>query len=295
MATFRNNAANLPSVADTTSFRAWIADMVTMLESSGWAQATDTEQLDETTVTYPGTVNTVAGSQIWYLNDSLHATYPLYMKLTWGRGSTGNRISLTAQFGYATNGSGSLTGWTSSVLSFAVGSATGDSTSNATGQNIASGGEGYAWFINGRNAWAGTSNNIFLSVSREFDSDTGEVKNNGNWAAEYLLSGSYQGLTMSVNREAALVFSGSINCVPPFDTILSGSATETELWRHLAKFPNVSPIGTAFTYFIGDIQEGSSFDADVNGAVRTYLPVGLALASNSSSNRSSHMYALLWE
>lgn len=294
MATYRDNAANMPSVADTTSFRNWIIDVVEMLEGSGWAQAADTGQLDETTVTYPAAVSTVAGSQIWYLDDSLHSTYPLYMRLTFGRGSSGYRISLTVQFGYATNGTGSLSGWTSSVITIALGSNSADAPVAATGQNIASGGEGYAWFINGKHGWAGTSRNIFISVSREFNTD-GTVANNGNWCVEYLGTSSYQTLVQSVNRQAALVFSGNINCVPPFDTVLSGSATETELWRHLVKLPHVSAIGSAFTYFIGDIQEGAPFSADVNGAVRTYLPTGLDLASNSASNRGSHMHALLWE
>ena len=53
MTTYRNNAARFPNVADTTTFRNWIIDMVAMLDGAGWVKSTQTGQLDETTVTWP--------------------------------------------------------------------------------------------------------------------------------------------------------------------------------------------------------------------------------------------------
>lgn len=294
MTTYRNNAQRMPYVADTTSFRNWIIDFVAMLESSGWAQAADTGQLDETTVTYPGTASTAAGWQIWYLNDSLHATYPLYVKFTFGRGSTSNRVSLTFQFGYATDGAGTFVGWTGSVQQMMVGSNSSDSPSLASGVGMGSGGEGYAWFVNGRSCWMGsTGSHIMLHVAREFDSD-GQVVANGNWCYWFQAPGNSRFYGSSINRAMALSFTDTYPCCHiPFNTTQSGSATQTELWRHLMKFPAVTPMASMYTYMSGDIQMDAPFQADVSGALRTYLPTGIDKASYQAN--AAHMAAMIWE
>jgi hypothetical protein len=292
MGTYRNNAQRMPSVADTTSFRNWIIDFVAMLEGSGWAQSADTGQLDETTVTYPATVSTVAGYQIWYLNDSLHSTYPLYVKFIFGRGSTSTRVSLTFQFAYATDGAGNLTGWTDTVRSMMTGSASSNQPSVATGVGMGSGGEGYGWFVNGRGCWP-TANHVMLHVARQFD-DEGEVVSNGNWSYTWQAPENSRLYAASINRTMGLQFyTTDPVCAIPFTTTQSGSATQTELWRHLMKFPEVTPMATVFTYMAGDIQMDAPFQTAVSGKLRTYIPSGIDKAAVGAS--TSHMAAMVWE
>lgn len=291
MVTYRNNSANMYSVLTDASFRAWIQDFVTMLDNSGWTRASDTGMLDETTVTLPGIASTYAGYQIWYLDDSLHATYPIYVRFGFGRGSTTTRLLFNAQVGYATNGTGNLSGWTSSVFQLA----TTQSTVNATGVNMGSGGEGYAWWVNGRGIWSTVPQSFVFSLQREFDT-TNNVVNNGNWALLMLAHGlsatTYQ--MVSVNRAYATVYGPSnAFCMTPFGTTQSGSATETELWRHFVKFPQVANCGASATYMSGDIQIDAPFAADITGAIRTWLPTGIGLCSIHSDG--NHMFAGIWE
>ncbi len=290
MATFRDNAAALPNASTDASFRAWIQGMVTMLESAGWAQAADTGQLDEATVTYPAVVSTWAGSQMWYLNDSAHATYPLYMQVSWGRGSSSTRVMFRVQFGYATNGANAFVGWTSTVYTPLTGT---DGPSAATGVSMASGGEGYGWFACGRGLWGSSAETLWVHVAREFD-DAGQVADNGNWSLAIMGSSYTRPYVYSVNREYAIAFADSSPTVAiPFNTTQSSSATETELWKWPMKFPHVAPMATVFTYMAGDIQTDAPFQTDVSGAMRTYLPTGFQRCSYQYT--TSHMAAMRWE
>ncbi len=292
MATFRDNAAALPNAGTDASFRAWIQGMVAMLDAAGWSQAADTGQLNKDTVTYPAAVSTWAGSQMWYLDDSLHSSYPLYMQVSWGRGSTGTRVSFKVQFGYATNGANAFVGWSSQVYTPMPGSGTSDIVSAGTGVNTASGGEGYAWFSCGRGVW-GSADTLWVHVAREFD-DEGQVVSNGNWCLVVMGPSYSRPYVYAVNREMALVFMDSNpTLMVPFATTQSGSATETELWKWPMKFPHVVSMASLFTYMAGDIQMDAPFQTDVSGALRTYLPTGLWKCSQQASQ--SHMAAMVWE
>lgn len=292
MSTYRNNAANLCNTADTTRFRAWVTDAVAMLDGAGWNKASDTGMLDETTVTWPGVISTYAGYQIWYLNDSLHSTYPLYMRIGWGQGSSAARVLMSVQFGYATNGTGSLSGWTSPAYSPLDGGSNAV-TSSATGINLASGGEGYAWFINGRGSWGGLSN-VPVLVQREFDTD-GSIKNNGNWSVIWqgATSGSYmQGY--SVNRSTSIAYGSSVDiCLIPQGATVSGTGTELELHKGFVKYPNISTVGSSCTYFTNEIQIDSTFSGNIAGSSRTFTATGVT--GWSQTHLGGHALAAIWE
>lgn len=289
MATYRNNAARFPSAADTTTFRNWITDMVAMLNGAGWVKSTQTGQLDETTVTWPAASNTTAGWQVWYLNDSLHSTYPIYMKLTWGRGASSYYTTLNAQFGYELDGSGNFVGWSSPSITLISGT----TTTAATGMSMGCTVEGCGWWVYGRNQWGSSPDTVFLHVAREFDSN-GEVVNNGNWCVVFQGVGNFRPITYSWNREFATQFYENYPQVAiPFNSTLSGSATETELWRWNMKFPMVTPMATLYTYMQGDIQIDAPFTCNVSGTPRTYLPTGANRCSYQYN--TAHHAAMVWE
>ncbi|HPE27632.1 MAG TPA: hypothetical protein PLM10_02080 [Saccharofermentans sp.] len=294
MATYMNPAGRLPSAATTDSFRNFIIDMVAMLNASGWSKASDTGMLDETTVVYPETVSTIAGSQIWYLDDSFHATQPLYVKFTWGRGSASNRISFSFQVGYATDGSGNLTGWVSDVLTPMVGSNTYDAVSaaNPLGLFLASGGEGYAWLLWGRFCWPGNNSTPLFLINREFNSD-GTVSDSGNWSILYNTSGSYQPKLYTVIRDTGTILNTQCACFIPFDQKTSVKAFITDGWKHPIKYNDWSTLAGAFTYFTYDIPLDNTFSCNINGAERTYIATGVQRMS--SSYEVEHVLAALWE
>lgn len=96
-------------------FRSWGGAVSTAIGTAGWTQTADTGQVNWATVTAPGAVqNTVAGYEIWRMNDALHTTYPVYMKLEYGSGSNtpsgqyGYSPNLWVTLGTASNGTGTI-------------------------------------------------------------------------------------------------------------------------------------------------------------------------------------------
>lgn len=104
-----------PYTATDAAFRAWGSAVSAGIAAAGWVQTSDTGQINWATVTGPGTVaqNVVAGYEIWRMNDSLQASYPVFLKLQYGSGpnssgSYGKAPNLTFAVGTASDGAGNL-------------------------------------------------------------------------------------------------------------------------------------------------------------------------------------------
>ena len=103
------------SVVDYTSdagFRVWGSEFHAQLVAVGLTLTSDTGQINWTTVTRPA-VNTVAGYEIWRFNDTLQATTPIFIKLEFATGTAVGSIDMWITVGNGSNGSGTLTGLTS--------------------------------------------------------------------------------------------------------------------------------------------------------------------------------------
>lgn len=293
MTTYRDNAAAfVVATADTTKFRAWIAGFEAMLSGSGWTQASDaTGQISSTTVTWPGSANTIAGYQIWYLDDALHATYPIYVRFGFGQGASYARLILNFQVGYATSGAGALTGWTSSTQTLIDGSTAASNPVAATGINFGSSGEGYAWFVHGRGNF-GTYSPTFC-LQREYNPADGSIKNNGNWSiVANQVTASTQGY--SVVRATATVTTWQADtCMVPQGATVSAKAHELELYRHYVRYPHVSAVGDMCTYLAAEVQTDSTFIADICGNNRTFIATGVTGWSGRAL--AGHSCAAIWE
>jgi hypothetical protein len=91
-------------------FRAWGKNVSDHLQAmSGLVKTADTGQINWTTVTIPG-ANTDAGYEIYYLNDSLFATAPIYMRIAYGTATTAPRARMRLTVGTGTDGAGAITG-----------------------------------------------------------------------------------------------------------------------------------------------------------------------------------------
>jgi len=110
------------SVIDHTTdagFRAWgggATEMNGQLAAVGLIQTADTGQINWTTVTRPAT-NTIAGYEIWRFADST-----LFLKIAYGTGPTATTPQMWITVGTGSNGSGTLTGATSTQAIFTSGS-----------------------------------------------------------------------------------------------------------------------------------------------------------------------------
>lgn len=98
------------------NFRIWGSGFAAQLLASGLVQTSDTGQINWTTVTAPAGTATFPGYEIWRFNDALQSTAPVFVKFEYGSGSSSaNNPAIRFQFGSGSNGSGTLTGSTSTV------------------------------------------------------------------------------------------------------------------------------------------------------------------------------------
>lgn len=94
---------------DTAGFREWGLELSTKLAAAGLVQTTDTGQINWTTVAKPVS-NTIAGYEVWRMNDAMQATAPVFFKIEYGGAASANAPRLQITVGTATNGAGTLSG-----------------------------------------------------------------------------------------------------------------------------------------------------------------------------------------
>lgn len=290
MSTYWNTAtAAVPTTLTNAAYQAWITEFKTALTATDWSRTSDTGQLDETTVTLPGALSTYSGYHVYYLNDSLHSTFPLYMKISWGIGSVANRLVWKFQFGYATNGAGAFTGWSSSEYIYA------DTGSGSTGSCMASSATGFRFFSfnYGQGTTASTTN--FFIVHRRFSS--GSAASSGDWGIILRDRAGYGvNITYGFERSTGRVLSLGKNICMPIGDATASSGSELELYRHFNRTGSLSGTGGSCTYFLSEVPTGTTFTANVYGVSHTWLATGLTgLSASASINVQQHSLAVVWE
>jgi len=97
---------------DDAGFRIWVEAWDDAMIALGCTQVFS--GIDTATVTMPTTANTYAGGRVYTLNDALHATDPIFIKLRWGRAATSSyptrAMNLEVTAGEEHDGSGNVIG-----------------------------------------------------------------------------------------------------------------------------------------------------------------------------------------
>lgn len=96
-------------MSSDAGFRTWGATFGTNLALLGWVKTADTGQINWSTVTKPTVANTVAGYEIWRMNDALQATAPIFLKIEYGTGAAATNSAIWITVGFSTDGAGNLT------------------------------------------------------------------------------------------------------------------------------------------------------------------------------------------
>lgn len=93
-------------------FRAWGTEIHAALTAFGWVQATGVgTQIDFTTVSRPGAINTYQGYSVWKMNDAQQSTAAVFMRLDFGTGAQADVPGMKVQVAIGgCDGSGNLTG-----------------------------------------------------------------------------------------------------------------------------------------------------------------------------------------
>lgn len=266
-----------PTNSNQTTWRAALSPIDTALAAVGMVQTADTGQINWSTVTRPAASFGVAGYTMWRFPDTLHATVPLYLKLTYGvgNGTAVNRV--WAEIGTATDGAGNLTGPGSTATSgFASLVAFAGSTTSAAGSDCYVACDGSGLVIN---MWANapTSQGAMLVVDR-FRDATGAAMPAG---------------AMLITKSSAAVLG---------ETIIAdyGATTATYAAAMFAIIPATLTVGVTFlrsgivrtfpyqaatdeiyttkmvlTYAAADLGAGTLEVTDFLGAPRTYRAHGV--------------------
>lgn len=116
-------ATSVISISTTDAqFRTWGSAVSAALSSAGLVQTSDTGQINWTTVTKPAAANTIQGYEIWRFADSLQSTSPVFLKIEYGsNGASATSVGMKFGVGSATNGSGTLSGLSTTQFNTGIG------------------------------------------------------------------------------------------------------------------------------------------------------------------------------
>jgi hypothetical protein len=305
MATFYTTAYTAIN-ADSANTRTALTQIKTTLTSANWVQTADTGQLDQTTLTWTSTASAVYGYWIFYLNDSLHATYPLYMKVYfWNSGTSA--IEMLASFGFATDGAGNFTGNKYPAAGNGIHAGGGGYSTFAFGRGTtypvaACGGDGFS-FINHMMVAASVSEGFLFGVCREFNPSTG-APTGGNFTVYVKDSGTtYSVINYNRSLNTAWYVAGGMGVAfNPYERTISQSAATTDLIRHYAAMPTSSTtpnfivIPSILGYNTAEIAYNTTFTAQplAGGSPRTYYTSQIVRSSFSNAT-TNYALAFIWE
>lgn len=161
-----NHWIHTASHVTAADFKSWVSSITEGLATVGLAVADDTGQLDVDAISTLPAGGAFAGFQIWYLNDSLHVSAPIYIKLEYGTGS-GDRPAFAVTVGSGTNGAGTLTGIFGKRAVYSPGFPFNAGTQKSFACKV----EGCVWMAFADNGLNGSAKSFFFMVARSTDLD----------------------------------------------------------------------------------------------------------------------------
>ena len=269
-------------------FRTWGLELSTKLQSmAGLVKTADTGQINWASVARAA-INTNAGYEIYYLNDSLHATAPIYIKIWYGTGTVLTNPRMTFEIGTGSNGAGLLTGL---GLAAAQGFTTQATAGTATAANsylcVTSGFMGLGWKLSTTAGW--------LIIQRTCDGDGTPNIKGAHLMFRTLTTFSYATLRYETTAVAsAIAADGYAGFVPQATTSSSLQNGDKQIFLHWGMFPDMRPLWGTGVYVVAEYTLGSTFSVALVGATpHTYLT--LVAAAYANANSATYGLAMLWE
>lgn len=267
----------------TATFQAWGASVKAVLAAAGFVQTADTGQIDWTTVSKPGT-NTLAGYEVWRMNDTQQASAPIFFRLSYGTFNVTDRVYITIQFGTGSNGSGTLTG---SAAAIGLVQASGGAGTGSFTSYVATG-EGYGSAI----IKGGSGANFWLSISRSCDSSG--TPNAIGWTAVCggVNSGPYT-YFQAVGTGFLTVPTLNAISVVPGGVTSSLVGADYQVFLNWGLNPRMYPLLGSCHAVRSEIAYGVTFSVALIGTTpRTYMATGAGLSGNSLANNANSVYAI---
>lgn len=277
------------SNSSDATFRDWGLHVSNLLTAAGFPKSTDTGQIDWTSATRPA-VSTAAGYEIRYLNDSLHGSKPIYVKIEYGSNNPQSIPNIWITVASGTNGAGTVSGTTyfprdTIIYGAAFGAISYPSFACAT--------EGFVGLAAFR-GYSSTFYSAFFAVLRTTDA-AGAPSATG--VITYRTS--VGNLTRTVYMGSTLYTAANNYCLIPGSPLSTTEANIVKVFRHFNMQPEVVCSPQLISFYAPEIQNETVFTATPVGAtVRTYL----ALSSSAGPDQSalggaagSNKLGMLWE
>jgi len=282
--------ASWSTVLDHTSdagFRAWGSELSGKFSAVGMVQTADSGQINWTTVTRPG-ASTAAGYEIWKLSSG-----NLYFKIEYGTGSNTSAPQFWLTVGTGSDGSGSLTGQTSTRTAVSSGNLTVLSTSTPYQSYLCATANyfGLSWKIG--SAVAGVAR-LFLTCMQTVD-NTGAANSVGYfWAGN---SSSSTNTTQMVATTAGVTGSaitgasgvpffipGNSSATPATSSDGSGNNQAFVWFSQILGTTPMAPLLHAATVLKSDLAVGSTASMTLVGSTsHTYLSATQRVLGDASA------------
>jgi hypothetical protein len=273
------------------TFREWGSEINTALTTIGLVQTADTGQINWTTVTRAA-ASSDAGYEIWYMNDSLHSTKPIYIKLIYGSAGTTSRGRLKVEVGTGSDGAGNITGGHVAVQVSTTASI--DLTTDVTYPSYWSFTNGCFAFIHkvGRPSADFAYAGIIISRTCGSDgalSDKGFVcvyHHNGNTSSTSVSMGSYNYVANTWTSTTTIQTNGKLGFLPfPIGSSTGADPSgDSIVVLTSAIFDTARPLNNLLLGHTGDFAIGNTASLTPIGATaRTYLYIESALGFGGSN------------
>ena len=283
------------------AFKAWVSSLSTALDEIGFIKSSDSGQLSIPGITSIPATNAVAGYEIRYLNDSLHATAPIYVKLEYGTADTSGRPALAISVGTGTNGAGTLSGVFGARYAFNPGWPASAGSLNCYACMV----NGCVWFDFCSTLFAASSatTSFCLVIARTVDgaglpTRDGAVAyypraNWDNFDPGSVNFGSAWQSAAPFTSATARGFGGNGKwCVNAFGATQSNTSDlSKQVIPHIVPFPELKVIPQIFSLLPGDsVAEGSEIEAAIVGLTKRNYIVTRGMRPTSIEH-----FGLLWE
>lgn len=277
------------------AFRTWGLAMSTQFTSIGFLKTADTGQIDWTTVTRPGGTNTAAGYEIRVFADTLQSTKPIYVKIEYGNGSATSYPQVWVTVGVGSNGSGTLTGITTSRVTIGLSTIITSSVINYPSRYCYKDGHiGLEWK-------RGSTSNTFKPYG--YFTITRTVDNNGAWTGDgvhfvYMSTGTTQMKQETINFTTSTLDTSQTGSTTPY-AYSAGLTSSTvvgfdpQCFIHEHNLPLRRPSIGSCSFLVSEASpDGYSSFALVGSTPRTYLVTSMKYGLYDTT---AAYHAFLWE
>lgn len=284
-------------LTDDAAFRVWVSGIDAALVACGLVNTADTGQLDPATALKPVAAG-VAGYRIYRFADSLQATMPIFIKVSFGAlGSGVTTPRLVVQIGTATNGAGVLTGVTtgSRTLDGSTAPVAGETRNAYT--SGAQAGNARICHTNGVDAAFGSTayNRVIgFTVERQKDATGNDLPDGVHfswWSTTFSGHQSFNATGLTAAIESTLPI------LAPSQTMGSGADVGmSPMYPIFGKL--LPPVLSLLGYWQNDLQTLVPVPVSLYGVARNYLPLGPnsygSWHRGGTSSAGAQSTAMLW-